>query len=106
MVNKIKSFIKLVKKELVAECELADKFDEFMASEYEDAYSYYASRALIRTQQITTRQLNFIIYNAMKTLNTNISDPRIVGEVMKMTGGKADPSFVREYINTFISENP
>lgn len=102
--SKIKSFIKLVQMDVVSDYELQDKFFEFMASEYDDAYSYYVARGLIKTKQLSVHEIYALIYQAMVRLDIKKYDSKIVDEVMKMTCGKIDPSLVKQYIMNLVKE--
>ena len=110
--EKLRSFIKLCQRGCVEVPSLVEYFPEFSESEYVDAYDFYVAKGCHNlSEPISKVAVCKMINRALLEMKidgiSGIESKHImiIGKVMKMSGGKLDPNYVKgiteEYLEVY-----
>lgn len=100
--DKLRSFIRLCQRGCVANVCLAEDFDNFMNSQFDDAYDYFCSRGMIQTETFSKVKIcRWIMEEHEENPSTSLNG--LIGGIMKRSGGKLDPNTVKEIVNEYFS---
>lgn len=105
--EKLRSFIKLCKKECVEIPILVAHFPEFSDSNETDAYDFYINRGCHNLcEPVSKVRICQFIVQSCSTPRPNFGNHRmeIVKKVMQHYGGRLDPYFVKEVVEEFLDE--
>jgi hypothetical protein len=106
--NKMKSFIKLCRRECVSDICLIEYLADFINSNFDDAYEYFCSKGMIQTEQFSKIDIIKYINRALRDIGVHPCGGfdgkhiQIVGKVMKMSGGKLDPNIVKDIVEEYL----
>ena len=98
---KLRSFINVSKRECIATVLLIDHFEEFMSSDFDDAYDFFCSKGMIQTEQINDIRICKWIAEAHEEV-PSVSFEGLIGLVMKKSKGRLDPNKVRDIVIEFF----
>lgn len=112
--EKLKSFIKLAKRDCVSEVCMVEEFNSFYESNFNDAYEFFANKGMIQTESISKIKIGSIISKWIRyhlsnkdSQNDIVSDDgkrNCIKYVMKYFGGNVDPNIVLEVFEEFTKE--
>lgn len=99
--DKLSSFIKLCKRDCVANVLLKENFEDFMNSSFDDAYDYFCNKGMIQTESINDITICRWI-NEEHENNPSISLNGLIGLVMKRSGGRINPNRVKDILVEYL----
>lgn len=103
MNKKILSFVRLCKRDCVNNVVLAEKFEDFMSNAaFDDAYEYFCNAGCIQTESISDIKICRWIMEEHEA-NPSASYEKLIGLVMKRSGGRLNPNTIKDIVNEFFS---